>query len=305
MEESKKLRYCQEYEVLSSFLNAMIDDLSSVCTNKDEVLSSIGANPISKDNAIVLESEDEERIKCLISGIQDYTEAIYDKLVEICSEKTAGYLVSEAQTLSDAYLNAPVECDEKDTFVLVHPDVLLARRDRVLSEFDKLNNNEIEKECLLMYNAYSGELRKQNLVENNLYSFVGEDKLLSLVADASQKYMESFADGTPEFVTWSRDKVHDRKESFLDVLHKMTDEDKKAYYCEISDVWLNAVNSSMAFRSEIEKSVDPETVSKVYDLVDQSISESIFYKNATDEEIEASLDPEQKQTLDELFGDLL
>lgn len=301
----------EKYDVLVSFMDAMIDELNASCSNADEILnyvdreydkmgSHVVACPNKEKNKHIpiLDSGEETYINLLFDDIQSYTELIYDRMKTYSSEKAADFLVSEAKSLANSYVNSH---DEND-FVSVHPDVLLARRDRIVSEFEDLTSSEIENEYLLMYNAYTSEIRRCDLFDKMLCSLSNEDDVSRAMLASSANFVEKMEqDGALHLTEWTPQTIHERKETFLNLIPDMNCEDAETCYKEICDVWLSRTQLNEMFKQECINVIGQNIVDKAYQNMNEQIARDSATKDMTDEEIEASLTSEEKDTLSDLF----
>lgn len=301
----------QKYLTLISFMDAMIDELHSSCSDADEILDyvdreydKIGTHAVacpdkhkSKQLAI-LDSNEEAHINLLFEDIQSYTELIYERMKAYSSEKAADFFVSEAKSLADSYMNSS---DEND-FVSVHPDVLLARRNRIVSEFDILTSPEIENEYLLMYNAYTSEIRRCTLFDKMLCTSVNKDDVYHTMLTVSANFTEKMEqDGALYLAKWTPQDIYERKESFLNLISEMNSEDAMVCYKEICDVWLSRTQFTEIFKEECVNNFGLDIVNKAYQSMNRQIAKDFVEKDMPDEEIEASLTSEEKDMLSDLF----
>ena len=304
----------KKYLALISFMDAMIDELNASCSNADEILDYVdreydkmGPHAVACPNKkkskqfAILDSGEEAYIDLLFEDIQSYTELIYDRMKVYSSEKAADYLVSEAKSLANSYVNSH---DEND-FVSVHPDDLLARRNRIVSEFEDLTSSEIENEYLLMYNAYTSEIRRCDLFDKMLCSLSNEDDVSRAMLASSASFVEKMEqDGAPHLAEWTPQAVYIRKEIFLDLISHMDCEDAMTCYKEICDVWLSRTQFNEMFKQECINVVGQDVVAEADRMVKEQIAKDSVTKDMadmSDEEIEASLTSEEKDTLNDLF----
>lgn len=301
----------QKYLILISFMDAMIDELNSSCSNADEILDYVdreydkmGTHAVACPNKnkskhlVILDSDEEAYINLLFEDIQNYTELIYDRMKAYSSEKAADFFVSEAKSLADSYMN----CNDENDFVSVHPDVLLARRNRIVSEFDILTSSEIENEYLLMYNAYTSEIRRCDLFDKMLCSLSNEDDVSRAMLASSANFVEKMKqDGAPHLAEWTPQDIHERKESFLYLISEMNSEDAMVCYKEICDVWLSRTQLTEMFKEECVNNFGLDVVNKAFQNMNRQIAKDFVEKDMPDEEIEASLTSEEKDTLSDLF----
>lgn len=301
----------QKYLTLISFMDAMIDELNASCSNADEILDYVdreydkmGTHAVACPNKnkskhlVVLDSDEEAYINLLFEDIQNYTELIYDRMKAYSSEKAADFFVSEAKSLADSYMN----CNDENDFVSVHPDVLLARRNRIVSEFDILTSSEIENEYLLMYNAYTSEIRRCDLFDKMLCSLSNEDDVSRAMLVSSANFVEKMEqDGASHLAEWTPQAVYIRKEIFLDLISHMDCEDAMTCYKEICDVWLSRTQLTEMFKEECVNNFGLETVNKAFQNMNRQIAKDFVEKDMPDEEIEASLTSDEKDTLSDLF----
>lgn len=301
----------QKYLTLISFMDAMIDELNSSCSNADEILDYVdreydkmGTHAVACPNKnkskhlVILDSDEEAYINLLFEDIQNYTELIYDRMKAYSSEKAADFFVSEAKSLADSYMN----CNDENDFVSVHPDVLLARRNRIVSEFDILTSSEIENEYLLMYNAYTSEIRRCDLFDKMLCSLSNEDDVSRAMLASSANFVEKMKqDGAPHLAEWTPQDIHERKESFLYLISEMSSEDAMVCYKEICDVWLSRTQLTEMFKEECVNNFGLDVVNKAFQNMNRQIAKDFVEKDMPDEEIEASLTSDEKDTLSDLF----
>lgn len=301
----------QKYLTLISFMDAMIDELNSSCSNADEILDYVdreydkmGTHAVACPNKnkskhlVILDSDEEAYINLLFEDIQNYTELIYDRMKAYSSEKAADFFVSEAKSLADSYMN----CNDENDFVSVHPDVLLARRNRIVSEFNILTSSEVENEYLLMYNAYTSEIRRCDLFDKMLCSLSNEDDVSRAMLASSANFVEKMKqDGAPHLAEWTPQAVYIRKEIFLDLISHMDCEDAMTCYKEICDVWLSRTQLTEMFKEECVNNFGLETVNKAFQNMNRQIAKDFVEKDMPDEEIEASLTSDEKDTLSDLF----
>lgn len=301
----------QKYLTLISFMDAMIDELYSSCSNADEILDYVdreydkmGTHAVACPNKnksqhlTILNSDEEAYINLLFEDIQSYTELIYDRMKAYSSEKAADFFVSEAKSLADSYMN----CSDENDFVSVHPDVLLARRNRIVSEFDILTSSEVENEYLLMYNAYTSEIRRCDLFDKMLCSLSNEDDVSRAMLASSANFVEKMKqDGAPHLAEWTPQDIHERKESFLYLISEMNSEDAMVCYKEICDVWLSRTQLTEMFKEECVNNFGLDAVNKAFQNMNRQIAKDFIEKDMLDEEIEASLTSDEKDTLSDLF----
>lgn len=301
----------QKYLTLISFMDAMIDELNSSCSNADEILDYVdreydkmGTHAVACPNKnkskhlVILDSDEEAYINLLFEDIQNYTELIYDRMKAYSSEKAADFFVSEAKSLADSYMN----CNDENDFVSVHPDVLLARRNRIVSEFNILTSSEVENEYLLMYNAYTSEIRRCDLFDKMLCSLSNEDDVSRAMLASSANFVEKMKqDGAPHLAEWTPQAVYIRKEIFLDLISHMDCEDAMTCYKEICDVWLSRTQLTEMFKEECVNNFGLETVNKAFQNMNRQIAKDFVEKDMPDEEIKASLTSDEKDTLSDLF----
>lgn len=308
--------YAVEYVTLKKYMDALKDELSSSCGNSEEIFNCIAEKYKNngKTHVVLDPSNDKRKIKeilesldndvrkgMLCEDIKEFTEAFYDELAFIYGEKNATYLAEEAKRLVDSYDN----CYDEDDYVCVHPDVLLARRNRIVSEFDILTSSEIENEYLLMYNAYTSEIRCCDLFDKMLCSLSNEDDVSRAMLASSANFVEKMKqDGTLHLTEWTPQAVYIRKEIFLDLISHMDCEDAMECYKEICDVWLSRTQFNEMFRQECINAVGQDIVAEADRRVKEQIAKDAVTKDIadmSDEEIEASLTSEEKDTLNDLF----
>ncbi len=306
--------YAVEYVTLKKYMDALKDELSSSCGNSEEIFNCIAEkyknngkthvvlDPDNDKRKIeeILESPDNDvRKGMLCEDIKEFTEAFYDELAFIYGEKNAIYLAEEAKRLVDSYDN----CYDEDDYVYVHPDVILARRSRIVDEFESLSKSEIEKEYLLMYNAYTSSLRYNSMLYNTMISLSdAEDILKAIYATPEIFSSKTGQESTSRFLQWTPKKVHDLKEKFLKTIANMDHESARVCYMEISDIWLGTVQLGETFKEECRNAIGQDIVNDAILQVDRSVAKNLSNNKMSDQEIEKSLTESEKETLGELFG---
>lgn len=316
-----KKDYAKEYAVLKSYMDAMIDELRSACGNDKSIFDSTLAdiNEAFKENGNahilmhpasektemkqMIESSVESDIRkgILCEDIKEFTEAIYDEVCVLYGEQNADYIAEEAKKLVNNYNNG---YDEND-YVDIHPDVILARRSRIVDEFELLSNSEIEKEYLLMYNSYTSALRYNSLFENELVSLTSEEAVCNVVCTTASKYSRKMEEeNTTHLLQWNSKSVHNLKERFLDLIPQMNKEKAKACYMEMSDIWLTTVqlNEMLIDDCRDTEEIGNNAVERVLKSIDDKIKKDCTKGNMTDKEIENSLSDNEKEILSDLFG---
>lgn len=306
--------YAVEYTTLKKYMDALKDELSSSCGNSEEIFNCIAekyknngkshvildpGNDKKKIEEILESPDNDVRKGMLCEDIKEFTEAFYDELAFIYGEKNAIYLAEEAKRLVDSYDN----CYDEDSYVYVHPDVLLARRSRIVDEFESLSKSEFEKEYLLMYNSYTSALRYNSLFENELVSLTSEEAVCNVVSATASKYSRKMEEGnTAHLLRWNPEAVHNLKERFLKTIANMDHESAKVCYMEISDIWLGTVQLGETFKEECRNAIGQDIVNDAILQVDQNVAKNFSNNKMSDQEIEESLTESEKETLGELFG---
>lgn len=316
-----KKDYAKECAVLKDYMDAMIDELRSACGNDESIFDSTLAdiNEAFKENGNahilmqpalektemkqMIESSVESDVRkgILCEDIKEFTEAIYDEMRVLYGEQNADYIAEEAKKLVNSYNNG---YDEND-YVDVHPDVILARRSRIVDEFELLSNSEIEKEYLFMYNSYTSALRYNSLFENELVSLTSEEAVCNVVSTTASKYSRKMEEeNTAHLLQWNPKSVHDLKERFLDLIPQMDKEKAKICYMEMSDIWLTTMqlNEMLIDDCRDTEEIGNNAVERVLKSINDKIKKDYTRGNMTDKEIENSLSDNEKEILSDLFG---
>ena len=306
--------YAVEYATLKKYMDALKDELSSSCGNSEEIFNCIAEKYKNngKTHVVLDPSNDKRKIKeilesldndvrkgMLCEDIKEFTEAFYDELAFIYGEKNAIYLAEEAKRLVDSYDN----CHDEDDYVYVHPDVILARRSRIVDEFESLSKSEIEKEYLLMYNAYTSSLRYNSMLYNTMISLSDVEDILKAIYATPEIYSNKTGqESASRFLQWTPKKVHNLKEKFLKTIANMDHESAKVCYMEISDIWLGTVQLGETFKEECRDAIGQDIVNDAILQVDQNVAKNLSNNKMSDQEIEKSLTESEKETLGDLFG---
>lgn len=150
----------------------------------------------------------------------------------------AEYFCEEALHLANAY----EFCCDEGYYVEVDDRVLLEREKRIFATFDKLSSSEIEKEYLLLYNAYNSRCSYVQALVERVVEHKRLNTAIKITADVMDELERGFPSGIIRFLEdGGQELMHSRKDKFLGLFTTMSHEALEACYKEMCDIMLAAM----------------------------------------------------------------
>lgn len=298
LNESKR-NYVHQCNLLKSYC----DVLSGSCSNMNEFVElaeKLAENPLNNLMLDNLDSlNDASKVDSMTQNVSDFLRILKDVVELPFGKSNAEYIESFSQILCDAYENSYIE----NSYLSIPDDYVLARIQRILNDFTSLSAGEIEKEYLLLYNLFSSIANYINILNEvgtvmftDLYSTFSKS-----MSNAKEKWSKILNENDVAYLqNWTNEDIYKRKERFLDLDSKISNDELRVCYQEMCDIYSSRYALKSLILQELCSNFHAEDVDILLKETFQKI-DTVFFP----EKILENTPEEEQKVLDDLFGDMV